>query len=46
MNEVILDEPSNDIPCADISEDEGKPDKICEVDVGITCETVYGTPIE
>ena len=46
MTEVILDETSNVIPCTDTSEYEWKPEKICEVDVGITCETVYGTPIE
>ena len=46
MTEVILDETSNDIPCTDTKEYGWIPDKICEVDVGITCETVYGTPID
>ena len=45
MTEVILDEPSNGIPCIDTAEYEWKPEKTCEVDVGITCETVDGTPI-
>ena len=44
--EVIWDEPSNGIPCTDTSEYEWKPDKICEVDVGITCETVDGNPTD
>ena len=43
--EVILEEPSNGIPCTDTAEYEWKPDNICEVDVGITCEKVDGTPI-
>ena len=46
MTEVILDEPSNGIPCTHTADYEWKPDKICEVDVGITCETVYVTPID
>ena len=33
--DVILDEPSNGIPCIDTSKYECKPDKICEVDVGM-----------
>ena len=44
--EVILDEPSNGIPRTKRAEYEWKPDKICEVDVGITCETSDGTPID
>ena len=46
MTEVILDEPSNIIPCKDTSYYECIPDKICEVDVVITCEKVYGIPID
>ena len=46
MAEVILDEPSNGIPCIDTAEYEWKPYKICEVDVVITCETADGTPID
>ena len=44
--EVIMYEPSNCIPCTDTAEYERKPEKICEVDVVITCETVNGTPID
>ena len=43
--EVILDEPSNGIPCTDKEKYEWKLDKIFEVDVGISCETAYGTSI-
>ena len=43
---VILDEPSNGNPCTDTAEYEWKKYKICEVDVGITCETSDGTPID
>ena len=46
MTEVILDEPSNSIPCKDTSYYEWIPDNICEVDVVITCETVDGIPID
>ena len=45
MTEVILNESSNGIVCTDTSEYEWKPDNICEVDVGITCETIDGTPL-
>ena len=45
-NEVILDKPSNSIPCTDTSEYEWNPDKICELDLVINCETVDGTPID
>ena len=44
--EVIMDELSNGIPCTDTGEYDWKPDKICEVDVGITCETVDGSSID
>ena len=44
--EVILDEPSNVIPCTDTSVYEWKADKICEIDVVINDETVDGTPID
>ena len=41
-----MDEPSNGIHFIDTVKYEWKPDKICEVDVIITCETADGTPID
>ena len=42
---MILDELSNGTPCTYTAEYEQKPDKICEVYVEITCETLDGHPI-
>ena len=43
---MISNEPSKSISYIDVAEYEWKPDKICEVYAGITCEKLDGKPID